>query len=281
MGRCFELRDNKIAEIQGNFVNDELRGDIRVKYHDESFLIGNFGRGNRFNGLVRYFYSNNRLKGIISLENREISIDDVSKSDFLWKRMDKKELEHFVILRSLKKDRIFIFNNDLTEDVIDCKATFSYYFEDCYKVTTAPLMSSSTCNPLISDEIQNIKRKDGTKSFKFNLLLNETYTDGDPLYPFCTEKESFNRNDIRKSIDVWWNKFSSPKENPIWFHSYSQQPFQDHTNPHIDINLNYFKGRNNFENKPYQIHSHTKLLYSGNVKDGMILANVPIHEIDH
>ena len=251
-----------------------------MKYHDGSFLTGNFGRGNRFHGLVRYFDSKVKLQGIISVEKREISKEDVVKNDFLWKRMDKQELENFIMLKSFNKDRIFILNKDFKGDVTDCKATNSYFFEDCYKITTAPLMSSSSCNPLISNEIQDIKRKDEIKSFRFNLLQNETYTDSDPLYPFCIEKESFNKDDIRKSIEVWWNKISLPKGNPIWFHSYSKQPFQDPTNPHIEINLNYFAGRNNFKNKPYKIHSHTKLLQSGKLKDGKILANVSSHDID-
>ena len=84
-----------------------------MKYHDGSFLTGNFGRGNRFHGLVRYFDSKVKLQGIISVEKREISKEDVSKNDFLWKRMDKQELENFIMLKSFNKDRIFIMN--LTE----------------------------------------------------------------------------------------------------------------------------------------------------------------------
>ena len=237
-------------------------------------------KGNQFHGIVRYFDSKLKLQGIISVENRGIPDQGVSESDFLWKRIDKEVLESFIMLQSSDKDRVFILNNEVKGHVLNCKKTQSYFFEDCYKITKQPLMTALDCNPLIKDKEQDLRREDEAKAFRFNLLQNETFTEGDSLYPFCEKRKTFNRDDIRKSINTWWESISKMSENPIWFHPYSQEPFEDPNNPSIEINLNYLAGRNNFKDKSYKIHSHTKLLHTGEMKDGKIITKVSPHNID-
>ena len=214
------------------------------------------------------------------MKERGISDEDVNESDFLWKKIDKKELENFVLFKSLDFKRVFILNTEIKGDVIDCRNTRSYFFEDCSKITEQPLMTSLTCSPLISNKIQEIRREKGARPFKFNLLQNQTHAENEPLYPFCKEKESFNQENVRKSVETWWKLISKVNDNPIWFHSYSQEPFLDVKNPYIELNLNYFAGRKNFQNRTYKIFSHTKLLHTGKMYDGKILANVTTFSVD-
>ena len=86
-------------------------------------------KGNQFHGLVRYFNSKLKLQGIISVEKRGIPDEDVTGSDFLWKRIDKEELQNFIIMASSNKERVFVINNDLKSDTLNCKKTQSYFFQ--------------------------------------------------------------------------------------------------------------------------------------------------------
>jgi hypothetical protein len=240
--------------------------------------------------LLRYYDSNVKLQGIISVKKRALSHDiddralthDIDDSDFLWKRLEHKKettYKHF-LLRSLGKDRVFVMKEEFDGVTYDCTNTESYFFDDCYEITELPLMNASTCNPLLDDKIAMIKRNISILPFKYNMLQNDTYREGKSLYPFCKQEENFNKGNIRKSVETWWNALSFPDKDPIWFHSSSTEPFEDVDNPKIQINLNYFEGRKHLENRAYQIFSHTKLLHKGRMVNGKINSNISTWNVD-
>ena len=83
-------------------VSYDLQGNVYVGYQNESYLIGDVDDKNQFQGVVRYFDSDSKLKGIINVENVPFT-DDIEKSHFLWKRMIQKHEEN-LIFRSTEKN---------------------------------------------------------------------------------------------------------------------------------------------------------------------------------
>ena len=134
-------------------------------------------------------------------------------------------------------------------------------------------------NTLINEEDNDMKRSPSNVPFKYNMLRDELHRFDEPMYPFCKEEISFNRNNIRKSVDAWWKSVSLPDVNPFWFQNYSKEPFQDANDPQIKINLNFFAGRKNLQNKTYHIYSHTKLLHTWRMIGGRIDAKVKTNDI--
>ena len=204
----------------------------------------------------------------------------MAKQDFLWKRIDDKKVEKYHIFRSTVKDRILITTKQFDGKMYYCKNNNFYYFEDCYEVIEMPLMVTSSCNPLINFNY-SMKYINGVDlPLKYNMLQNEVHQFQQELYPFCRQDEILNTKPIRELVDTWLKSISLLYENPLWFQPYSKEPFDDNTDPHIEIHLNYFAGRKNFVDKNYQIYSHTKLLNTGRIDHGKIHTKITTNTID-
>ena len=241
-------------------------------------MIGNVNKGKNFHGLVRYFDPKLNLQGIISVKNRLIT-ENIEDSDFIWKRLGKDIGDgNISIFRSKTRDRMYIVQG-FGGYIYDCRNTYSYYFDDCYQITGFPLINVEGCNTIINEEDNDMKRSPSNVPFKYNMLRDELHKFDEPMYPFCKEEISLNRNNIRKSVDAWWKSVSLPDVNPFWFQNYSKEPFQDANDPQIKINLNFFAGRKNLQNKTYHIYSHTKLLHTGRMIGGRIDAKVKTNDI--
>ena len=230
---------------------------------------------------MRYYDSNAKLQGIISLKDRTLD-RDIDKSDFLWKRMEQTEsLYKYSFFRSFKRDRNFVMVEEYEEVIYDCKSTESFFFYDCYMLVQQPLMNSSSCNPMLEHKIALLTRNIPNPSFRHNVFQNDNfYRQRKSLYPFCKQEETFNRANIRKSVETWWKSVSFPDKDPVLFHTSSTEPFKDLDNPHIQINLNYFVGRIHLENNTYKIFSHAKHLHTGKMINAKIYANISTWNTD-
>ena len=205
-------------------------------------------------------------------------MNNLTNDDFLWKRLPQETRSNKLFLSS-DRSRIFIMTREFEGDMYDCKLIVPdpwhyYYFDDCYNIDKMPLMSSLSCNPLIHRE-SIIRKVDGyNMPVKYNILSNREHKHNESLYPACINKKMTNKYNIRTSVEKWWKSMSTLNDNPFWFQPYSTTPFDDPRYPHINISINFFYHRKNFENMSYLIYSQAKLLSSGIMVRGKIYENV-------
>ena len=263
-------------------VSYDLQGNVYVGYQNESYLIGDVDDKNQFQGVVRYFDSDSKLKGIINVENVPLT-DDIEKSDFLWKRMIKNH-EQNLIFRSTEKKRIFLFTENFNGSIYNCgikSSSFfeSPYFSDCFEISSNIMMNSTDCSPFINDSISTENWRNSISPTKVNILNHEVYRKGDPLYPSCRPNKYFNEESIRGSVETWWTEMSSRNQDPFWFHEDGSTPFDNPSFPHLKLNLPYFSGRKAFYNAAYTIFSFEKLLHTGFMRNGFINANITVGDV--
>ena len=94
------------------------------------------------------------------------------------------------------------------------------------------------------------------------------------------KRRKCNKENIRESVETWWDALSFPDKSPIWFHPFSADLIEDVDNPHIQINLKYFEGRAHIENRSYKIFSNAKCLHKGRMTNGKIYSNISTRDVN-